>query len=253
MRDHGNYVISINRFVKWLGGKVEEPELRSSPASLVRSCLFDGGRVTGVRTDDKGVDKEGQQKSNFEPGYDLNAKVVILAEGHARLADQATHRRFQLARTQSADLRRGRKRTVGSSCGPHRARRGHLHHGLAADFNEYGGAWIYGSKDNIVSLGFVTGLDYADPRVDPQRVLQDFKQHPFVCKAAGGRQDGSLWREVAALRRLVGDSAAGGRWLDDARRLRRLSQFAAAEGNSSGDQERHAGCRNCVRCADGEA
>src|SRR5665811_1676264 len=51
---------------------------------------------------------------------------------------------------------------------------------------EYGGAWIYGSKDNVVSLGFVTGLDYADPRLDPQHVLQDFKQHPFVAKLLEG-------------------------------------------------------------------
>src|SRR6202030_3713731 len=47
---------------------------------------------------------------------------------------------------------------------------------------EYGGAWIYGGKDNIVSLGFVTGLDYPDPRLDPQRVLQEFKKHPLVSK-----------------------------------------------------------------------
>ena len=51
---------------------------------------------------------------------------------------------------------------------------------------EYGGAWIYGSKDNVVSLGFVTGLDYPDPRLDPQNVLQDFKQHPFVAKLLEG-------------------------------------------------------------------
>ena len=51
---------------------------------------------------------------------------------------------------------------------------------------EYGGAWIYGSKDNIVSLGFVTGLDYPDPRLDPQRVLQQFKRHPFVAKLLEG-------------------------------------------------------------------
>jgi electron-transferring-flavoprotein dehydrogenase len=53
---------------------------------------------------------------------------------------------------------------------------------------EYGGAWIYGSKDNLVSLGFVTGLDYPDPRLDPQHVLQDFKQHPFIASLlAGGK------------------------------------------------------------------
>ncbi len=42
---------------------------------------YDGDRVIGVRTDDKGVDKQNQPKSNFEPGYDIKAKVVVLAEG----------------------------------------------------------------------------------------------------------------------------------------------------------------------------
>src|SRR6201999_871882 len=81
LRDHGNYVISLNRFVKWLGGKVEETGITVFTGFAGSELLFDGDRVTGVRTDDKGVDKEGNQKSNFEPGYDLQAKVVILAEG----------------------------------------------------------------------------------------------------------------------------------------------------------------------------
>ncbi len=81
LRDHGNYVISLNRFVKWLGGKVEETGITIFTGFAGSELLFDGTRVTGVRTDDKGVDKEGRQKSNFEPGYDLHAKVVILAEG----------------------------------------------------------------------------------------------------------------------------------------------------------------------------
>ena len=115
---------------------------------------------------------------------------------------------------------------------------------------EYGGAWIYGGKDNVVSLGFVTGLDYPDPRLDPQHVLQDFKQHPFVAKLARRRKDDPLRREVASLWRLVGASAAGGRWLDDYRRLRRISKFAAAERNSSCDQERNACRRNRLRCAE---
>ena len=81
LRDHGNYVISLNRFVKWLGGKVEETGITIFTGFAGSELLFDGNRVTGVRTDDKGVDKETIRKSNFEPGYDLNAKVVILAEG----------------------------------------------------------------------------------------------------------------------------------------------------------------------------
>src|SRR5579862_8581286 len=81
LRDHGNYVISLNRFVKWLGSKVEETGITVFTGFAGSELLFEGDRVTGVRTDDKGVDKEGHQKSNFEPGYDLQAKVVILAEG----------------------------------------------------------------------------------------------------------------------------------------------------------------------------
>src|SRR6185312_10832168 len=80
MRDHGNYVISINRFVKWLGSKVEEAGITVFTGFAGSELIFEQGRVVGVRTDDKGVDKNGQQKSNFEPGYDLRAKVVILAE-----------------------------------------------------------------------------------------------------------------------------------------------------------------------------
>ena len=189
LRDHGNYVISLNRFVKWLGSKVEETGITVFTGFAGSELLFDGDRVTGVRTDDKGVDKEGHQKSNFEPGYDLHAKVVILAEGpRGSLTKQLISEIRSRERCQPADLRRRSKRAVGSSGGAHRGRRSDLHHGLAAD-----DARIRRSvdlrleaKDNVVSLGFVTGLDYADPRLDPQRVLQEFKRHPFVSKLIEG-------------------------------------------------------------------
>src|SRR2546429_1875591 len=81
LRDHGNYVISLNRFVKWLGGKVEEAGVTVFTGFAGSELLYEGDRVTGVRTDDKGLDKHNQPKSNFEPGYDLQAKITILAEG----------------------------------------------------------------------------------------------------------------------------------------------------------------------------
>src|SRR5579884_549641 len=81
LRDHGNYVISINRFVKWLGSKVEEAGITVFTGFSGSELLYEGERVSGVRTDDKGLDKHNQQKANFEPGYDLKAKIVILAEG----------------------------------------------------------------------------------------------------------------------------------------------------------------------------
>src|ERR1700678_1878160 len=88
LQDHGNYVISINRFVKWLAGKVEQAGITIFTGFAGSELLFDRGgkdsdadRVIGVRTDDKGIDKQNRQKSNFEPGYDIKAKVVVLAEG----------------------------------------------------------------------------------------------------------------------------------------------------------------------------
>src|SRR5215469_8360684 len=91
LRDHGNYVISINRFVQWLGSKVEEAGVTVFTGFAGSELLFSGdngapgvparSKVNGVRTDDKGLDKHNQPKSNFEPGYDLQAKIVILAEG----------------------------------------------------------------------------------------------------------------------------------------------------------------------------
>src|SRR6478736_4679985 len=81
LRDHGNYVISINRFVKWLGSKLEEAGITVFTGFAGSELLYDGERVSGVRTDDKGVDRQNQPKSNFEPGYDLQAKITILAEG----------------------------------------------------------------------------------------------------------------------------------------------------------------------------
>src|SRR5207302_9147456 len=76
MQDHGNYVISLNRFVTWMGTKVEEAGITIFTGFAGSELTFDGERVTGVLTDDKGVGKNGEKKSNFEPGYELKAKCV---------------------------------------------------------------------------------------------------------------------------------------------------------------------------------
>src|SRR3981189_1891873 len=98
LRDRGNYVISLNPFVQWLGSKVEETGITIFTGFAGSELLFDGERVTGVRTEDKGVDKEGQPKSNFEPGYDLHAKIVILAEGPRGSLTKQLINKFDLAR-----------------------------------------------------------------------------------------------------------------------------------------------------------
>src|SRR5438094_803569 len=189
LRDHGNYVISLNRFVKWMGSKAEESGITIFTGFAGSELLLDGGRVIGVQTDDKGVDKQNQPKSNFEPGYDLKAKLVILAEGTRGSLTKQLVARFNLERgrnPQSYGV--GVKELWEVPSG--RIAPGEVIYtmGWPLTSKEYGGAWIYGGKENIVSLGFVTGLDYPDPRLDPQRVLQEFKRHRFISKLlAGGK------------------------------------------------------------------
>lgn len=187
LRDHGNYVISLNRFAKWMGEKVEAAGITIFSGFAGSELLIEDGRVTGVRTDDKGVDKQNQRKANFEPGYDVRAKVVILAEGTRGSLTKQLVARYQLDKDRNPQ-------TYGVGVKelwelpPGRIAAGEVIYtmGWPLTSKEYGGAWIYGSRDNIVSLGFVTGLDYSDPRLDPHRVLQEFKKHPFVAALLEG-------------------------------------------------------------------
>ncbi|HYA95864.1 MAG TPA: electron transfer flavoprotein-ubiquinone oxidoreductase [Terriglobales bacterium] len=181
LRDHGNYVISLNRFAKWMGEKVEAAGITVFSGFAGSELLFEGERVTGVRTDDKGVDKSNQPKGNFEPGYDLKAKVVILAEGTRGSLTKQLVARFQLDRDRNP-MTYGVGVKELWELPPGRIAPGEVVYtmGWPLTTREYGGAWIYGGKDNVISLGFVTGLDYPDPRLDPQRVLQEFKLHPMV-------------------------------------------------------------------------
>jgi electron-transferring-flavoprotein dehydrogenase len=181
MQDHGNYIISINRFVKWLGEKVEQAGITIFTGFAGSELLLEGNRVTGVRTDDKGVDKHNQQKSNFEPGYDLKSKVTVLAEGGRGSLTKQLVQKFDLDKDRNPQIYGiGVKELWEVPSG--RVRKGEviLTLGWPLTTKEYGGSWMYGSKDNLVSLGYVTSLDYADPRIDPHRVLQQWKTHPLI-------------------------------------------------------------------------
>src|SRR5947209_6557826 len=187
MRDHGNFVISINRFVKWLGQKVEEAGITVFTGFAGSELLLDGDRVTGVRTDDKGVDKQNQKKSNFEPGYDLKSKVTILAEGPRGSLTKQLVGRFNLDKDRNPQIYGvGVKELWEVPSG--RIAKGEviLTLGWPLTSKEFGGSWMYGSRDNLVSLGYVTALEYEDPRLDPQRVLQEFKKHPMIAHLLEG-------------------------------------------------------------------
>ncbi len=192
LRDHGNYVVSINKFVKWLAAKVEEAGITLFTGFAASELLFDEGdgeenHVAGVRTDDKGVDKQGQPKANFEPGYDLRAKITILAEGTRGNCAKQLIQRLNLENPNHAQ-------TYGLGVKelweipPGRVAKGEVVYtlGYPLTTHEYGGAWIYGISDTEISIGYVTGLDYQDPRTDPHHVFQSFKSHPFARRILEG-------------------------------------------------------------------
>src|ERR1051326_4629442 len=160
LRDHGNYVISLNRFVKWLGGKVEQAGITVFTGFAGSELLVEGERVIGVRTDDKGVDKQNQPKSNFEPGYDLKSKVVILAEGTRGSLTKQLINKFDLAKDRNPQTYGQGVKELWEVPSV-RVAPGEVIYtmGWPLTSREYGGAWIYGSKDKVVSLRFVTGLD----------------------------------------------------------------------------------------------
>ncbi len=191
LRDHGNYVISINRFVKWMGQKVEEAGITIFTGFAASELLFDeqfgSGRVIGVRTDDKGVDKEGHPKANFEPGYDLHAKITVLAEGsRGSCAKQLIERQKLEDPDHAQTYGIGIKELWEIPAG--RVRKGEVLYtmGYPLTMKEYGGAWVYGITDTLVSIGYVVGLDYQDPRTDPHHVFQNFKLHPFARRILEG-------------------------------------------------------------------
>src|SRR5690242_18078103 len=81
LKNHGNYIISLNRFVKWLAGLVEAEGVDLFTGFPAAELLYDGARVIGVRTGDRGIGRHGEVKPTFEPGVDVHAKVTILADG----------------------------------------------------------------------------------------------------------------------------------------------------------------------------
>jgi len=189
LRNHGNYVISLNQFVRWLTGQVEAAGVDFFTGFAGQDILMEGARVLGVRTGDRGIDKHGQQKPTFEPGVDILAKVTIFSDGVRGNLTKELMRRLQLgAGTQPELFALGLKELW--EVPPDRLKAGTVIHtlGYPLKHEEFGGGFIYAMPDGQVSLGFVVGLDYKDPLFDPHMAFNRFKQHPYVAELLEGGQ-----------------------------------------------------------------
>jgi electron-transferring-flavoprotein dehydrogenase len=189
LSNHGNYIISLNRFVKWLAGLVETEGIDVFTGFPATEVLYEGDRVIGVRTGDRGIGKHGERKPTFEPGVDIHAKVTILADGvRGNLAKQVIQR-FKLDEGRQPQLYAlGIKELW--ELPPDRVAAGSVIHtmGYPLRLEEFGGGFIYAMPDGLTSVGFVAGLDYRDPMFDPHVSFQHFKLHPFISSLLQGGQ-----------------------------------------------------------------
>lgn len=188
LKNKGKYILSLSRMCEWLAEKCEEAGINIFPEFPAAEVLYDENEhVVGVRTGDKGIDKEGNKKGNFEPGVDLLAKVTVLGEGsRGSLAKQVISRLGLDDDSESQMYSLGVKELWEVPAG--NFAEGRVVHtlGFPSDARTYGGGWIYGMKNNVVSIGYVTGLDYEDPLIDPHAEFQKFKTHPKVAAILTG-------------------------------------------------------------------
>jgi len=188
--NHGNYVVSLSKLTEWLGGLVEEQGTYVFAGFAGTEVLYDGDRVIGVRTGDKGIAPDGSKKSNFEPGIDLKAKVTVFGEGPRGNLTKTLVKRFNLDRGKNPpSYVVGIKELWEVPEG--RIAPGKVFHtmGYPLKSNTYGGGFIYGMAGNMVSIGQLVGLDYSDPALDPHMAFQKFKTHPLVAEII---KDGKL-------------------------------------------------------------
>ena len=191
-RNHGNHVTSIAQLGRWLGEKAEEAGVYVLGETAAAKLLVEDGRVVGVRSGDKGRDRDGRELSNFEPGSDLIAKATVLAEGTQGHLTGAAIRHFDMGSEDPQQWELGVKevwevqepldRVIHTAGWPLR---------FSPKYGEFGGSFIYPMGEDKISLGLVAGLDYRDARFSVHDALQQLKTHPLIAKLlAGGKRVG---------------------------------------------------------------
>ncbi|PYU08712.1 MAG: electron transfer flavoprotein [Acidobacteria bacterium] len=185
-QNRGNYVVSLNKIVKWLGALVEAAGVNVFKEFGGAELVYENSAVAGVITEDKGLDKNGKPKDNYTPGYELRAKVTVLAEGTRGSLTKKLVAEKKLDNINPQSYGIGIKELWDVQ--PGRIEPGYVAHtlGWPVSTDMYGGGWIYGLANNRVSIGLVLALEYADPRFDPHAAFQTWKTHPFLRKLLDG-------------------------------------------------------------------
>ncbi len=193
LRNQGKYVASLGKLLKWLASKVEAQGVDifcEFPAAQPLIAQDNGKpRVVGVRTADRGLDHHGKPKSNHEPGVDINTQVVVVGEGPRGSLAKQLEAQFPLTVGRNPQVYAlGIKEIWELPSG--RVAPGEVIHtfGWPLDSRTFGGAFIYGMRDDQAIVGLVVGLNYENPWLDPHAEFQRLKTHPWMRRLlAGGK------------------------------------------------------------------
>jgi electron-transferring-flavoprotein dehydrogenase len=186
MHNKGFYIVSLSKLTRWMGQLAEDMGVNVFTGFAGKEVLFDSSQkqVVGVRTDDKGLDKEGNPKANFEPGIDIRAKVTVFGEGaRGSLMKQLSEKIPIFEDKMPQVFETGIKEVIQLSGDSYfNTSRGNDIHtlGYPIGLNTPGGGFIYEMQDNRVTVGYLVGLAYEDPALDLYDTFMQFKLHPFV-------------------------------------------------------------------------
>ena len=181
MSHHHCFVTSLGKLTRWLGNKCENEGVDIFCGFAGTKLLYEGEQVVGVRTGDRGIDKNGEKKPQFEPGADIRAKVVILGEGTRGSLTKNLIDRHELMQGCNPQVWAvGVKELWQMPSGT--VPPGYVAHTMGFPLGQaiFGGAFLYGMQNDIWDLGLVVGLDYQNPGVDSHHELQRLKNHPWI-------------------------------------------------------------------------
>ena len=184
MHNSNNYIISLGNFNIWLGKQAEELGVEIYPGFAAAELLLDDkGQTYGIATGDHGILKNGERGPNFQQGIEIHAKYTLFAEGcRGHLGKQIIKNYGLDDNSEAQTYGIGLKELWEIS--DENSNPGEVLHsvGWPLDEDTYGGSFLYHLDKNLVSVGYVIGLDYKNPYLSPYEEFQRFKTHPTIRK-----------------------------------------------------------------------
>ena len=191
MSNHGCYIGSLGSLCRWLGEQAEALGVEIYPGISVTDAMFGpNGEVEGVITGDMGVARDGAHKDSYTPGIALSGQYTLLAEGARGSLTKQLIRRFSLD-AESGPQKYGIGLKELWEIPKEKHKPGLVQHTMGWPLQDStgGGSFLYHFGENLVSVGFVVHLDYANPYLNPFKEFQRSKLHPRIAEhLKGGRR-----------------------------------------------------------------